>query len=116
MTNSKEPAGYYSPLFVAVDGNGDVWFTQPSSDALGEFDPQDQSWQQWQLKQGSSPFDLTFDTHGNLWFTEFGTNDIGFFDPRTHTLLENPIPTPPTMPYALTADPHRTDWLTAHAT
>src|SRR5216683_912159 len=106
-----------TPWGVALDYvNGDVWFTQPSSDALGEFDPQDQSWQQWQLKQGSSPFDMTFDTHGNLWFTEFGTNDIGFFDPRTDTLVENPIPTPASNPYGITVDPHGTVWFTENAT
>jgi streptogramin lyase len=116
IANYNEPDNYSSPFFVAVDGNGDVWFTQPSSDALGEFDPQDQSWQQWQLSQGSSPFDLTFDTHGNLWFTEFGTNNIGFFDPHTDMLVENPIPTPASNPYGITVDPHGTAWFTENAT
>src|SRR5258708_27793986 len=87
IANYNEPDNYSSPFFVAVDGNGDVWFTQPSSDALGEFVPQDQSWQQWQLSQGSSPLDLTFDTHGTLWLTQFGTNALRFFRPATLTLV-----------------------------
>ncbi|TMC85234.1 MAG: hypothetical protein E6J10_08305 [Chloroflexi bacterium] len=115
IANFYEPGGYSSPLFVVVDGNGDVWFTQPSSDAIGEFVPQNQSWYQWHLRKGSSPFDLVFDTRGNLWFTEFGTGAIGFFNPRTHTLLENPTPTPASNPYGITIDPQGTIWFTENA-
>ena len=116
IANYAEPGGYTSPLFVAVGGQGDVWFTQPSSDALGEFDPQAQSWKQWQLKPGSTPFDLAFDKQGNLWFTEFGANAIGFFDPRTYTVVETPIPTPASSPYGITVDAHGTVWFTENAT
>ena len=115
IANFYEPGGYSSPLFVAVDGNGDVWFTQPSSDAIGEFDPQNGSWYQWHLRKGSSPFDLIFDTNGNLWFTEFGTSAVGFFNPRTHTVVENPVPTPDSGPYGITIDPQGTIWFAENA-
>ncbi len=115
IANFNEPGLYTSPLFLVVDREGNVWFTQPNSDALGEYDPLDESWHQWYLKHGSTPFDLTFDTHGNLWFTEFSTNDIGFFDPHTHTLVENPIPTPASNPYGITVDPQGTVWFTENA-
>jgi virginiamycin B lyase len=104
------PAGYSSPLFVAVDANGNVWFTQPNSDAIGEFVPQSESWHQWPVKKGSAPYDLTVDTHGNIWFTEFVGNNIGFFDPQTHTLVENPIPIQDSQPYGITLDPHGNIW------
>jgi streptogramin lyase len=115
IANFYEPSGYSSPLFVAVDGNGDVWFTQPSSDAIGEFDPQNGSWYQWHLRKGSSPFDLIFDTNGNLWFTEFGASAIGFFNPHTHTVVENPVPTPASGPYGITIDPQGTIWFAENA-
>jgi len=115
ITNFSEPGGYSSPLFVVVDGNGEVWFTQPSSDAIGEFDPHNESWQQWHLRKGSSPFDLVLDRNGNLWFTEFGASAIGFFNPRTHTLLEHPTPTPASNPYGITVDPQGTAWFTENA-
>lgn len=110
-----EPGGYSSPLFVVTDREGNVWFTQSTSDALGEYDVMDGSWHQWYLKQGSTPLDLAFDTHGNLWFTEFGTNDIGFFDPHTQRLVENPIPTPASNPYGITVDPYGTVWFAENA-
>ncbi|HEY6284155.1 MAG TPA: hypothetical protein VIX20_00710 [Ktedonobacteraceae bacterium] len=115
IANFNEPSGYSSPLFAAVDREGNVWFTQPTTDALGEYDPLDNSWHQWYLKQGSSPFDLTFDSNGNLWFTEFGANDIGFFDPLTDMVVENPIPTPASNPYGITVDPQGTVWFAQNA-
>lgn len=107
-----EPPGYSSPLFVAIDSNGNVWFTQPNSDAIGELHPQNTNWSQWPLQKGSVPYDLTFDTYGNLWFTEFNANKIGFFNPQTHKLVENTIPTPDSNPYGITRDPRGNIWFT----
>src|ERR1700730_2782836 len=52
IQNFNEPVGYSSPLFVAVDKDGNVWFTQPETDAIGEFDIRSQNWKQWSLKEG----------------------------------------------------------------
>jgi streptogramin lyase len=115
IQNFIEPVGYSSPLFVAIDKDGNVWFTQPGTDAIGEFDTQNQNWNQWPLKRGSAPFDLTFDSSGNLWFTEFGSNKIGFFDPQTNLLVENPVPTPNSNPYGIIVDPGGTIWFSENA-
>jgi virginiamycin B lyase len=115
IQNFIEPIGYSSPLFVAVDKNGNVWFTQPETDAIGEFDIQSQNWNQWPLKKGSAPYDLVFDTSGNLWFTEWGTNKIGFFNLNTGQVVENPIPTPNSNPYGITVDPRGTMWFSENA-
>jgi virginiamycin B lyase len=106
----KEPGGYSSPLFVTLDKDGHIWFTQPNSDTIGEFDPQNKIWNQWSVKRGSIPYDLTFDTHGNIWFTEYSANNIGFFNPYTHTLVENPVPTAHSDPYGITVDPKGKIW------
>jgi streptogramin lyase len=110
IQNFNEPDGYSSPLFVAIDKGGHIWFTQPDSDAIGEYNPQDQNWNQWFLKKGDLPFDLTFDKYGNLWFTDFGSNAIGFFNPRTQKVVENPTPTPNSNPYGMTVDPQGNIW------
>lgn len=115
IQNFNEPTGYSSPLFLAVDGTGDVWFTEPTTDAIGEYNPQDGSWNQWSLKKGSSPFDLVFDTHGNLWFTEFGSNEIGFLDTSTHKVVETPVHTPDSNPYGITLSPQGTIWFSENA-
>ena len=105
-----EPKGYTNPLFITVDSAGHLWFTQPNSDALGEFDPVNNVWQQWPLKKNTYPYDLTFDSRGNLWFTEWGANQIGFFDTHTHTLVETRIPTAQTDPYGITIAANGTVW------
>jgi streptogramin lyase len=105
-----EPPGFSSPLFVALDAAGNIWFTQPNSDAIGELNPQTESWQQWAVTKGSMPYDLLIDKNGNIWFTELKAGKIGFFDPRTHKLVENPVPTPNSQPYGITMDPQGNVW------
>src|SRR5579875_501850 len=107
-----EPPGFSSPLFVALDAAGNIWFTQPNSDAIGELNPQTESWQQWAVTKGSMPYDLLIDKNGNIWFTELKAGKIGFFDPRTHKLVENPVPTPNSQPYGITMDPQGNVWFT----
>jgi len=115
LQNFNEPNGYSSPLFVAVDKAGNVWFTEPDTDAIGEFNTQNQTWSQWPLKKGSEPFDLLFDKQGNLWFTEFGTSSIGFLNTSTHVVVETPIPTPNSNPYGIALDPAGTIWFSENA-
>lgn len=112
LQDFQEPAGYSSPLFVAVDTQGNVWFTEPNSSAIGELNPLTDSWQQWPLLQGSVPYDLVFDTQGNLWFTEFGTSKIGFFNPQTQQIVENQTPTLNSNPYGITMDQKGIIWFT----
>lgn len=107
-----EPPGYTRPAFVALDASGNVWFTEPTSDAIGELNPQNLTWNQWKVSGGSAPFDLTLDNNGNLWFTEFDANTIGFFNPHTDKLVENTIPTPDSNPYGITRDPRSNIWFT----
>jgi streptogramin lyase len=95
------PSGYSSPFFLAFDKSGNLWFTEPVTNAIGELDTS-KSWHQWNVPtSGASPFDLTFDHFGNLWFTEFSANKIGKFNPATHTFNETPTPTPGSRPYGI---------------
>ncbi len=114
IQDDTEPSGYTSPLFVVVDKNGNLWFTQPTSDAIGEFDPQTAVWNQWSVKRGSAPYDL-LDTHGNLWFTEFAGNALGFLNTQTHKVVETPIPTTGSDPYGITLDPKGNIWFAENA-
>ncbi len=78
--NFQEPAGYSSPLFVATDASGNIWFTEPMTNSIGELIPSSSTWHQWTVPTASAaPFDLAFDAHGNLWFTEVLANQIGEF-------------------------------------
>lgn len=116
ISDFNAPNGYSSPLFAAVDAVGNVWFTQPTTSAIGEFNPQTEKWSLWHLKKGSTPYDLTFDNEGNLWFTEANANRIGFLNTHTNQIVENTIPTANSSPYGITLDHNGTVWFAENAT
>ncbi len=106
----QEPPNYSNPLFVAVDANGDVWFTEPATNAIGEFNPNTTVFTQYPTSKGSAPYDLLFDKNGNIWFTEFTGNSIGFLNTQTGAVVETPVSTVPTDPYGITIDGKGTIW------
>lgn len=106
------PADFTGPLFLAVTDNGNLYFTQPNSDAIGMLDPVKDSWKQWHTQKGATPYDLLLDSNGNLWFTEFSSNAIGFLHPETGALVETVVPTADASPYGITRDKNGTIWFT----
>ena len=97
----------FLPQYLAVDGSGNVWFSDPTNNALGELMPGGGgSWQEFTagLSAGAEPYDLTFDGAGNLWFTERAANKIGFFNPSTHTFQESTVGSGNTRPYGIAYD------------
>ena len=92
----------YNPVFLALDGQGNVWFTDSTHNAIGELVPGTNTWTEYPVPTANTvPYDLVF-SGGNIWFTEFGTSHIGFFDTTSHTFTENAIPTSTASPYGLT--------------
>src|SRR5450759_3584429 len=109
-----EPPGYTSPFFLAFDGSGNLWFTDPVSNSIGEYDTGG-IWHQWVVPTAqASPLDLTFDQYGHLWFTELGANKIGEFDPVAQTFHEYPTLTANSRPYGITGPDPTTNsiWFT----
>lgn len=107
LSDYTEPAGYSSPVFLAVDGSGNIWFTEPMTAAIGELvpnqaNPASSTWSQWKTPSGGAPFDLAFDSSGKLWFTEVNSGKIGEFDPASHQFIgETPVPTANSLPYGI---------------
>jgi virginiamycin B lyase len=106
VKNYFEPSGYSSPTFLAVAKNGTIWFSEPTTNAIGSLTPgSTPHWSQWTVPTTSAnPYDLLFDRNGNLWFTEYSGNKIGFFNPTTKTFAENAVPTAKSHPYGITMD------------
>lgn len=111
VKNYFEPSGYSSPVFLAIK-NSHIWFTQSTTNAIGELIPgSTPQWKQWKVPTASSnPYDLLFDKNGNLWFTEYTGNKIGFFKPSTKTFVETSVPTANSHPYGITMDKSGTIW------
>ncbi len=96
-----EPQGYSSPFFLAFDSSGNLWFTEPVTNAIGEYDNTN-NWHQWTVPtSGASPLDLTIDQYGHVWFTELSASQIGEFDPNTTMFKEYPTPTSNSTPYGI---------------
>lgn len=112
-----EPVGYSSPAFLALSTNGTLWFSEPSSNAIGALNINNATWNQWVAPTtGASPFDLVLDKNGNLWFSEFGTGSVGFLDTTlATTIVENALPTANSNPYGIALAPDGTIWLTENA-
>ena len=107
------PSGYAQPLFLAFDGNGNVWFPMPMNNALGMYNPGLQTFQQWSVPTSSAgPWDVAIDHNGKIWFTEHYTNKIGSFDPITHTFKEIATPASNSQPYGITVDGNNNVWFT----
>jgi hypothetical protein len=91
------------PMFVTLDGAGNVWFTTPDNSMIGEFAPATKQFVgQWLVTPGSGPWDLTFHD-GKIWYTEHLVSSIGEFDPLWHTYQDFPTPTANTNPYGIAA-------------
>jgi len=89
------------PLFVALDGMGNVWFTTPNNDMIGEFNPLTHSFVgQWAVTPGTGPWDLTFNK-GVIWYSEHYVSAVGEFNPAAHTHADFQTPTGSSNPYGI---------------
>jgi virginiamycin B lyase len=115
LKNYTEPAGYSSPVFLALDASGNIWFTEPTTNAIGELIPgSTPTWHQWTVPTANAvPYDLVFDKNGNLWFTEYSANQIGFFNPTTATFVETKLPSAASKPtpYGITLSSNGKIWV-----
>ena len=107
------PSGYAQPLFLAIDAQGNVWFSLPMGNSIGMLNPSTKTFHQWTVPTASAgPWGITIDHNGNVWFTEHYTNKIGRFNPTTHTFTEISTPATNSQPYGITVDGSNNVWFT----
>jgi virginiamycin B lyase len=95
VQNYLQPSGFSSPLFVAVDSTGHIWFTEPNSNAIGRLTPGS--------TPGSDPYGITLAGGEKIWFAENTVPKIGSFTftasgsihikEQTFSTGSNPAPT-----------------------
>jgi streptogramin lyase len=66
------PVGYGQPLFVAVDHAGKVWFTMPTTNAIGLYNPADATVRRWAASTAGTSYTIHFRAVGstltaNVW-------------------------------------------------
>jgi streptogramin lyase len=107
------PAGYGQPVFVTVDKTGNVWFTMPVTNSIGEYNPVTATVSQVAVPTASAgPWDLAIDSTGKIWFTEHYVNKIGSFDPVSRTFHEVATPAANSNPYGIALDAANNVWFT----
>jgi streptogramin lyase len=101
-------------LFGITNGpDGTLWFTDPTDNAIGEFEPSTDKATEYPIpRQGAEPDAITEGSDHALWFTERDADEIGRIDPTTHVITEYAIPTPHTYPRGITSGPDGKIWFT----
>lgn len=106
-----------APNAIAVDSNGDVWFTLQNQTSLAELIPSNDTVRIFQLPEPREKSLVTWgiainNKKGLIWFTEQLTNAIWSFDMNTHSFKEYPLKTPNAFPFDITLDQNGNVWFT----
>jgi len=105
------PQNTYNPIFLLEDASHNVWFTDPTHNAIGELVPKTNVWTEYTVPTtNAAPYDLVMDKNGNIWFTEILANKIGFFNTSTHAIVETPTPSAASAPYGITLNAKGNIW------
>jgi virginiamycin B lyase len=107
-----------APNELALDGHGDVWFTEFNADSLGRLDPRSGHMRHYPLSAKSSvqtlyPYGVTVDPQGMVWFTESGTNQLGRLDPTTGRVQLFAVPDRHELLMEIASDGQGTIWVTS---
>jgi virginiamycin B lyase len=83
VTEYPIPTAGATPFKLIVTPDGQVWFTEPSIDELGQlsFKHGHGKIVEYPLPQWADPLDLAPGQHGTLWTTEFLVDSVGWFTP-----------------------------------
>jgi virginiamycin B lyase len=107
-----------APNELALDGHGDIWFTEFNADRLGRLDPRTGHIRHYALSAQASvqtlyPYGVTIDRQGMVWFSEAGTNQLGRLDPSTGAHRVFTTPDPHTLLMEVTSDAQGAIWVTS---
>jgi streptogramin lyase len=90
ITEFSIPTPESHPEGIAAGPDGNIWFTEPSTDKIGKIAPTG-SISEYPVAAGSLPAFITAGPDGNLWFTEENANMIGKITP-SGDVTEYPLP------------------------
>jgi streptogramin lyase len=113
ITEFPVPGCSNSPDSIVAGPDGNVWFTEGPSDAIGVINPTTDAISSFTVPTANAnPAGITVGPDGNLWFTEYLGDKIGVINPATHAISEFPVPTAGARPMAITAGSSGNLWFT----
>ena len=81
------------PQRLLVDENNIVWFSERGGNKLGRFDPQTETFKEFDLPgPAASPYAIGMDRNKMIWYASHEQDSIGRFDPKTGAVIEYPYP------------------------
>ena len=110
LTPYAMPAPELNADGITAGPDGNVWYTIPSSNAIGRITPAGQM-TQFPLPANGGPLDIVTGKDGNLWFTEPGDNSIGRMTPEGK-VTEFRLPVDASFPNQITLGPDGAVWFT----
>ena len=81
------------PRRIQVDGDGIVWFAEYTDSRIGRFDPQKETFKEFQLPhRETKPYALGIAPDHSLWYSGEHNDVVGRLDPDTGKVVEYPMP------------------------
>lgn len=97
-------------VFLKIDENGKIWFTDTPESKIGYFDPETEQFKIIPLPIKSIPISLEADLDGNVWVALADQHMLIKYDPESRQFQEHRIPTNPSGPIALKRDESGNIW------
>jgi virginiamycin B lyase len=100
---------------LQLDGNGNLWFTDPENNKIGRIDQTTLSVSQWELptpNAGARRLQVARD--GVIWVAEFRANKLASFDPTSKHFKEFVLPGPEPSPWAMAFDADGYLWYSSY--
>jgi virginiamycin B lyase len=99
------------PFGVVAGSDGNMWFTESSSNAIGRMGTDGSNLVEYLVPTpGALPADITVGADTNLWFTEYAVGKIGRVNRVAGTVTEFPIPTFNSQPQGIALGPDGNVW------
>lgn len=96
---------------MALDGNGMLWYIDPTATQLGVYDPATGTNKNFPLPQKGILSGLAMDEEGNLWMPVVQPNRVFRFESATEEFTYVDLPTPGSIPVAATLDRNGNVWI-----
>ena len=108
------PKGSF-PFALALDNEGNVWFTESGPGKIGFIDPSNNKITEFSPDIPlNAPESIVFDKEGNLWIAEHTGPGIAKFNPTLETFERIPVPDQEALPFGMTFDRYDNIWFAQH--
>ena len=105
------------PFTLAIDNDGQIWFTATGSGKIGFINPQNNEITEFSRDPPlKGPEALIFDEQGNLWIAEHTGVAITKFNPILETFEQITVPDSEALPFGMAFDRYDNVWFAQHVT